>query len=85
MASTLPEFLAAGPRQVFVEAAVAEQARQLLADTVIETEAEESGELRGEAQLAAAGGETSPRRLAFWLAVALVAAALLVWVLYQLS
>jgi hypothetical protein len=64
----VPDFLAAGPRDVFVAEAVAEKAHGLLADTVIETEGEERAEMSGETEL-----------------VGLAVAALIVWVLYQLS
>ena len=80
-----PEFLAAVPHEVFVNADHAKKARGLLADTMIETEDEERAELEGAASLRKAGTETSPARLAFWLLLALLAAVLLVWALYQLS
>jgi Putative prokaryotic signal transducing protein len=79
----VPDFLAAGPRDVFVEQAVVEKARRLLADTVLETEEEERAEIEGAGR--PAGAETSPARLAFWLLTALLGAVALVWVLYQLS
>ena len=81
-----PEFLAAGPHDVFVVADLATRAKQLLADTLIESEGEERAELRGEAALLAGeGSETTPARLALWVGAALLGAAALVWVLYQLS
>ena len=79
-----PEFLAAGPRDVYVVADLAKRARQVLAETMIEDESDEGLELEEERRLAR--GETgvvSPARLAFWIAVALVAALILVWLLYQ--
>jgi hypothetical protein len=81
-----PEFLAAGPRDVFVNSASAPKAREVLAETLIESEDEERAELGEEARLrSGAGTETSPARLALWVAVALLGAVILVWVLYQLS
>lgn len=80
-----PEFLAAGPHDVMVDSSLAQKARSLLADTMIETEDEERAEIAGAAQLRESGAETSPARLALWLLAALFAAVLLVWVLYQLS
>jgi hypothetical protein len=80
-----PEFLAAGPHDVFVVSDLAQKARGLLADTMLETEDEERGEIEGAGDLARGGGETSPVRLALWLLTALAAAGLIVWALYQLS
>jgi hypothetical protein len=80
-----PEFLAAGPHDVLVGSDLAKKARGLLAGTMIETEDEERAELESAAALGRAGVGTSPARLALWLLAALVAAVLLVWVLYQLS
>jgi hypothetical protein len=80
-----PEFLAAGPRDVKVVSDLAERARAVLADTMIEegkdpewTALEEQARLRR-------GGETSPGRLALWVAAAFLGALILVWVLYRLS
>ena len=80
----VPDFLAAGPRDILVPETGAEAAKRLLEGTELETEAEEGAELQGQARLATAG-ETSPARLAFWVLVALVAAFAIVWVLYQLT
>jgi hypothetical protein len=82
-----PEFLAAGPHDIFVDSGHAHKAKTLLADTITENESDEEAELRDEALLARGGPatETSPARLAFWVAAALLGAAILVWVLYQLS
>lgn len=81
-----PDFLASGPRDVMVNQGVAERARQILAETMIESEGDERAELEEQRRLAR--GETgvvSPARLAFWVAVALVGAAILIWLLYQAS
>jgi hypothetical protein len=79
-----PEFMAAGPHDVFVASTMAGRAREVLADTMID-ESEERADLEGEAHLERDGTATNARRLALWLIVALVAAAILVWLLYQLS
>jgi hypothetical protein len=81
-----PEFAAAGPHDVMVSADHAHKARELLADTMVETESEERAELTDAAKLRREGPtETSPARLAMWIGVALIAAVVLVWVLYELS
>jgi hypothetical protein len=80
-----PEFLAAGPHDVLVASTMATQARNVLADTMTEDESEERAELDDQAHLERDGTETTARRLALWLIVAVIAAALLVWVLYQLA
>jgi hypothetical protein len=81
-----PEFLAAGPRDVLVNSDSAQKARGVLAETLIENEGEERAELGEEARLRHGEGTgTSPARLALWVAVALLGAVILVWILYQLS
>lgn len=80
-----PDFLAAGPHDVMVAAATAERARALLADTAIESEAEERAELRGQERLEREGVDTSARRLAIWVGLAFLAALVLAWLLYQLT
>jgi hypothetical protein len=82
-----PEFMAAGPHDVLVDSGHAHEAKTLLADTITENESDEEAELREEARLRRGGPttETSPARLALWIGAALVAAAVIVWVLYQLS
>ena len=51
-----PEFLAAGPHDVMVNAAQAQKAREVLAETMIEDEGEERAEMAGEARLARGEG-----------------------------
>ncbi len=80
-----PEFLAAGPRDVFVNSDSAQKAREVLAETMIESEDEERQELGGQVRLGREDTETSPARLAIWVAAAFLGAVILVWVLYQLS
>ena len=74
----VPDFLAAGPRDILVPEAGAEAARQALADLQGEEMAEQE-------RLGAGGGETSPGRLLAWILVGLAAAAGIVWALYQVT
>jgi putative signal transducing protein len=80
-----PEFLAAGPRDIFVNSDTAEKAREVLADTMVESETEERSEIGEQARLGREGTETSAGRLALWVGVAFLGAVILVWALYQLS
>ncbi len=81
-----PDFLAAGPHDVMVQAQAAQDARPVLADTLIDSEEEERAELAEAAGLSRPGAtETTPARLALWVAVAFLGALILVWILYQLS
>jgi pimeloyl-ACP methyl ester carboxylesterase len=72
----VPDFLAAGPRDVLVPESGYEAARELLRDADLLTVEPEPGSLPGIG---------SPARLAAWLGAAVIAAAALVWVLYQLA
>jgi Putative prokaryotic signal transducing protein len=79
-----PDFLASGPRDVMVNEGAAKRAREVLAETMIETEDDERTELEEQRRLAR--GETGvvpPAKLAFWIIVALVGAFLLVYLLYE--
>jgi hypothetical protein len=79
-----PDFLASGPRDVMVNEGSAKRAREVLAETMVESEDDERAELEEQRRLAR--GETgvvSPAKLAFWIAVAAVGAFLLVWLLYE--
>jgi hypothetical protein len=82
-----PEFMAAGPHDVFVNTEQAHKAKTLLADTITENESDEEAELHEQARLRRGGPvtETSPARLALWVGAALIGAVVLVWLLYQLS
>jgi hypothetical protein len=81
-----PEFLAAGPRDIWVNRGHAEAARQILSETLTESESEEREELEGEARLRSTGGEpTSPGRLALYVAAGLVVAIVIVWIVYEIS
>jgi hypothetical protein len=80
-----PEFLAAGPHDVFVDSALAKRAKELLAETLIENEEEEQAEVLGQARREGESDGSYPYRLALWVAAAAIGAAILVWILYQLS
>jgi hypothetical protein len=80
-----PEFLSAGPHDVFVNSDSARKAREVLADTMLESEDEERLELGEQAGPRQGSGETSPARLALWVGAAFLGALILVWILYQLS
>jgi hypothetical protein len=75
----VPDFLAAGPRDILVPQAGAEAARDVLANAALEDEAEEREELRA----GVGGPDISPGVLLAWILVGLGAAAGIVWVLYQ--
>jgi hypothetical protein len=81
-----PEFLAAGPRDIWVNRGHAEDARQILTETLTESESEEREEMEGEARLRKTGGDpTSPGRLALYVAAGLVVAIVIVWIVYEIS
>ena len=83
-----PEFLAAGPRDIWVNNEHAYEARRILEETMTEgdDEAEERAEIEGEAHLRKTGGEPmTPARLALWVGVAFVAAVIVIWIVYQIS
>ena len=80
-----PDFLASGPHDVMVSSGHATKARDLLADTMIDEEAEERAELQGQARLEREGTDTPARRLALWVGVAVVVAFVLVWIVYQIT
>jgi hypothetical protein len=81
-----PDFLAGDPHDVMVSEGAATRAREVLADTMIESEDEERTELEEQRRLARGEtGVTSPARLALWLGAAVLGAFILVWALYQMS
>jgi Putative prokaryotic signal transducing protein len=81
-----PEFLAAGPHDIWVNQGHAEEAKRVLADAMTETEGEEREELEGEARLRATGGEPmSPQRLALWVLGAAIVAIVLIWIVFEIS
>jgi len=78
----VPDFLAAGPRDILVPQAGAETAREILKGSELETEGMERSELTGEAELETQG-PPSAQKLAAWILLAVLAAALIVWALNQ--
>jgi hypothetical protein len=80
-----PDFLAGGPHDVYVNRAQAKEAREVLAETMLESEAEERAEVEGELRRYRGGGAVTPAQLALWLGVAAIGAFILVWILYQLT
>lgn len=81
-----PEFLAAGPRDIWVNKDHADKAREILAETMTESEGEEREELEGEARLRATGGEPmTPQRLALWVVAGLIVAIALIWIVFEIS
>lgn len=81
----VPDFLAAGPRDVMVPEAGAETARELLRDQELVGEGEERAELKEQAALRAGSGRTPAAQLMFWILVGLAAAFAIVWLLYRLQ
>jgi hypothetical protein len=81
-----PDFLVAGPHDIWVNKDHAQAARDLLAETLTESEDEERQELAGEARLRETGGEPiAPARLALYVGGAFVLAVLLIWIVYEIS
>src|SRR6201995_5628099 len=83
-----PEFLAAGPRDIWVNKEHAHEARRILEETMTEgdDEAEERAELEGEAHLRATGGEPmTPGRVGAWVGGAFIVAVIIVWIVYQIT
>jgi hypothetical protein len=72
----VPDFLAAGPRDVMVPQSGYEEARQLLRDAELLTVEPEPGSLPGIG---------SPGRLALWLAAAVLIGFVFVWILFSAS
>jgi hypothetical protein len=81
-----PEFLAAGPRDIWVNKDHAQKAREILAETMTETEGEEREELEGEAHLRKTGGDPmTPQRLAMWVISAAIVAIVVIWIVFEIS
>jgi hypothetical protein len=81
-----PEFLAAGPHDIWVNEGHADVARRILTETMTETEGEEREELEGEERLRATGGEPmSAPRLALWVLAGVVVAIVLIWIVFEIS
>jgi hypothetical protein len=80
-----PDFLSAGPHDVYVVSDLAQKARDVLAETMIESETDEAAELREQRRLARGGDQTSAGTLALWVVAVAIGGLILVWILYQLS
>jgi hypothetical protein len=81
-----PDFLSSGPRDVMVNAADAQRAKDLLAETMIEDEGDEAGALERERRLARGEtGDPSPARLAFWILAVAAGGFVLLWLLYEVA
>jgi Putative prokaryotic signal transducing protein len=79
-----PDFLASGPRDVMVNEGAAQRAREVLAETMIDSEKDERTELEEQRRLARGEtGVTSPGKLAFWIGVVALGGFLVLWLLYQ--
>jgi len=81
-----PEFLAAGPRDIWVNKEHAHEARRILEETMTESEGEERADLEGEARLRETSGEPlGPGRLALYVGGAFVVAIVIIWIVYEIS
>jgi hypothetical protein len=81
-----PDFLASGPRDVMVNQGSAKRAREVLAETMIESEDDERTELEEQRRLARGEtGVTPPAKLAFWILVVALGGFLLLWLLYEVT
>jgi hypothetical protein len=83
-----PEFLAAGPRDIWVNKEHAYEARRILEQTMTvgDDEADEREELEEEARLRKTGGDPiTPQRLALYVGGALIIAIVIVWIVYEIS
>ena len=70
---------------VFVVSDLAQKARDVLAETMVESEVDETAELLEQRRLARGEGQASAGRLAIWVLAAALGGLILVWILYQLS
>lgn len=83
-----PDFLSAGPHDVWVNVQHEEDAKRVLAETMVagEDEGDERRELEEERRLARGeSGGPSPGRLAVWVLIAAFAAIVVIWILYEIS
>ncbi|MDX6590072.1 MAG: hypothetical protein QOI84_1346 [Solirubrobacterales bacterium] len=80
-----PDFLSAGPHDIYVVSDIAQKARDVLAETMIESEGDETAELLEQRRLARGDDRTSAGTLALWVVAAAIGGLILVWILYQLS
>jgi hypothetical protein len=78
-----PDFLAAGPQDIWANAQQAKEARELLEETLLEDVGDEEAEVLGRGS--SVGAPMTPERLALWLAGAVVGAAALIFLLWELT
>jgi Putative prokaryotic signal transducing protein len=78
-----PDFLAAGPHDIWANAQQAKEARELLEETLLEDPGEEEAEVLGRASRG--GDPMTPERLAIWVTAAVAGAAALIFVLWELT
>ncbi len=78
-----PDFLASGPHDIWVNVGQAREARELLEETLSEADGEGEAEALG--RRLAGGDPMTPERLAVWVIGAAGAAAVLVYVLWELT
>ncbi len=81
-----PEFLAAGPRDIWVNKDHAHEARRILEETMTDGDDDERSEVEGEARLRATAGEPmTPARLALWVGGGLIVAIVIIWIAYEIA
>ena len=79
----VPDFLAAGPRDILVPEAGLEAARSLLAGAELTSEEEGMRRIEEQAAIRMGRGPMTPARLLFWVVIAVLIAAGIVYALYQ--
>ena len=79
----VPDFLAAGPRDILVPEAGLEEARRLLEGVELLDEDEGMRRISEQASIRAVGEPMTPGRLLFWVIIAVLIALGIVWALYQ--
>jgi hypothetical protein len=79
----VPDFLAAGPRDILVPEAGLEAARELLAGVELTSEDEAVREITEQMSVRSGGGVMTPGRLFFWVIVAVLIALGIVYALYR--
>jgi hypothetical protein len=81
-----PDFLSAGPRDIWVNKEHGVEARRIIEETMTESEGEERTELSEEARLRASGGDPMPAgRLALYVGGAFIVAVIIIFIVYELS
>jgi hypothetical protein len=80
-----PDFLASGPHDIWVNVGQARDARELLEETLSESDGEAEAEALGRGPSGGVGDPMTPERLAIWMIGATGAAAALVWVLWEVT